>query len=113
MTRPLLLKKRHKFGAIRSEYGGVMYDSKREAAEAYKLDMLKAAGEVLSWERQVVFDLKVCGELICRYRADFVVKYADGMSEILEVKGHETEAWKIKESLFRAIHPSLTLRVVS
>jgi len=58
-----------------------------------------------------------CGQKLIKFRgityvADFKVTYADGHIEIEDVKGVETEAFKLKKKLFEASHPNLTLRIV-
>lgn len=47
------------------------------------------------------------------YIADFRVIYQDGHIEIEDVKGVETEAFKIKRKLFEAAYPDLTLKIVT
>ncbi len=46
------------------------------------------------------------------YIADFRVEYDDGRIEIEDVKGVETEAFKLKRKLFEAAYPDLTLSIV-
>ncbi|CAK0771112.1 conserved hypothetical protein [Gammaproteobacteria bacterium] len=46
------------------------------------------------------------------YRADFRVTYADGHQEIEDVKGMETEIFKLKKKLFDYKYPDLTLKIV-
>lgn len=46
------------------------------------------------------------------YVADFKVTYEDGKVEIEDVKGVETEAFKLKKKLFEAAYPNLTLKIV-
>ena len=46
------------------------------------------------------------------YRADFRVTYVDGHQEIEDVKGMETEIFKIKRKMFEYKYPNLTLKVV-
>lgn len=112
MTRPLVLKKRSKFGAIRTKYNGVMYDSKREAGRAAELTMLQRSGAVLSWDRQREFCLEVNGQLVCKYRVDFVVFWANGDIIYEDVKGFIAQHSRIKMKLFQALHPDKTLLVV-
>jgi len=46
------------------------------------------------------------------YRADFRVTYADGHQEIEDVKGMETEMFKIKRDFFEFKYPELSIKVV-
>lgn len=67
--------------------------------------------KVDSWERQIPFRLEVNGVLICKYVVDFLVRYADGRRELVEVKGYWTDVAKLKVKLFRATflrdHPEI------
>ncbi len=120
-TAPPKVTKPHKYNAIRTEYGGVKYASKKEAAQAQKLGLMVKAGEIDFYLRQVPFDL---GAGIT-YRADFVTfKYETVEDEdivdillcwqvrVIEVKGMSTLAWKLKHKLFKEKYPNLRLEVV-
>jgi len=96
---------KNKYGATRQTYGGFSYDSKMEAAYAEELDWLIKAKEVLRWDRQVKLELDVEGVHICNYFIDFRVYYSDGRIEYHEVKGFETDVWKIKWKLSHALYP--------
>lgn len=88
-------------------YNGVKYDSQKEANYARKLDMLKHAvlphEKVAEWKRQVVYKFKINGVFVCSYRLDFLVTYADGRVEHIDVKGRRAgapwEMYKIKKAL--------------
>ena len=90
--------KRSKYGNRRTEYGGLMYDSQKEASRAVELDMLKRAGEVICWTPHVVFPLAKG----VSYEADFVIVYADWHVEVEDVKSDatKTQAYRIKKKLF-------------
>lgn len=47
-----------KYHAVKTEYKGIMYDSKFEAHKAYELDMLERAGKIKDLQRQVRFILQ-------------------------------------------------------
>jgi len=80
--------------------------------------MMRAQGgdRVESWERQVRFPLIVNDRKICTYIVDFMVRYADGRKELVEVKGHWTPEAKLKrkllEATFLANHPDISYVVV-
>lgn len=107
---------RNKYNAKLTEYNGVKYHSQREAKYAEQLDWLKKAGKIQSWERQVKLTLKVNGELICTYVVDFKVINSTGGVELHEIKGFETEGFKIKWKLLHALRdevcPGATLLVI-
>ncbi len=102
-SRPVSAKP-SKYRNRRTEYNGMLYASKKEAQTAFNLDLLKAAGEISFWLRQVNFPL--LGKM--GYRADFVtfavIGYTQGgitwIVKVIEVKGYQTEAWKMKRKLF-------------
>jgi hypothetical protein len=89
--------------AKKSEYKGSIYDSKFEAQVAQDLEMMKLAGEIISWERQITIPLEVNGYLVCNYIIDFIV-YREGETEYIEAKGYPTPVWKLKWRLFEALY---------
>lgn len=93
---------RNKFGAIPTTYKKIKYHSKKEAEYAKKLDLLKKAKKIKSWDRQLRIPLIVNGEKICNYIMDFVVTKNDGRLQYIEVKGYETAVWKLKWKLLKA-----------
>lgn len=88
----------NKYSAKRTEYDGVNYDSKMEAKWAQVLDMRMEAGEIVGWERQVTFSI---GPARVRWTVDFMVYTEYGRVEIHEVKGFETEPFRIKKKLWK------------
>lgn len=106
MTRISLPNPSNKYGAKKTEYNGVLYDSKREAAYAHELDLRLKAHDINGWIRQVPFPLDVNGQLIAKYVMDFVVYHKDGTVELVEVKGFETPVYKLKVKLLKAIYLS-------
>lgn len=103
-TTPQKKNAYNKYGAKKTEYNGVTFDSKAEAHRAYELDMLKKSGEVTDIEYQPVFDVVVNNKKICKYKADFKVTYSDGHVEIEDVKGVRTPVYKLKKKLVEALH---------
>lgn len=99
-------RRRSKYNARRTVYNGVTYDSRREAEVAAELDMLRRASDpkrcVIDVQRQVRIPLVVNGQKICTHVLDFLVTYADGRKELVEVKGYETAVWKLKRKLLEA-----------
>lgn len=112
-------RRRSKFGVAAPEQRtlkGQLYDSKLEMRYAMQLELLRNAvredERVVDIKRQVSIKLEVNGVLICRHIVDFVVTYADGRIEYHEVKGYETDTWRIKHALFKALFPHCTYRVI-
>lgn len=77
------------------------YASKREAQFAAELAVQKQAGLVLDWLEQV--GIKLAPGV--KYVVDFQVFMADGSVRFVEIKGHETPAWKIKLRLLEQARP--------
>ena len=93
-----------KYSNIRREYDGITYHSGKEAAYARELDLRIKAGEIWRWERQKKISLDIGEYHICNYFIDFVVHHKDGTVEYVEVKGFETEVWRLKWKLFEALY---------
>jgi len=93
------------------------FDSMGEYRHWVKLNLLRQATDrerVVHIDRQVNYRLEVDGHLITTYRADFVVTYADGRTEVQDFKnpyllgkGKSTPAgqlFTIKRKLMAACH---------
>lgn len=103
-----------KYGNVKKEYGGRKYDSTKEADYAATLDWCKKERRpekrVVSWEAQVPYQVVLNGVKICKYFADFKVKYADGRVEVIDVKPldrrtgkfRSTDVFKLKRKLVEA-----------
>ena len=83
------------------------YASKREAAYAAELGLLKLAGKVADWCEQV--PVKLPGG--SKYVVDFMVIDADGQVRFVEVKGVETAVFKLKLGLLEASRPEIFARL--
>jgi uncharacterized protein YlaN (UPF0358 family) len=93
-----------KYKNVKTEYNGIKYDSKKEAAYAQTLDLLKKAegkDKLIKWTRQIPFQISIGGEKICKYIADFHVSYSD-RNEIVDVKGYKTAMYRLKKKLVEA-----------
>jgi len=100
--------RKNKYGAVKQTYNGYSYHSKKEAHYAAELDWRIKAKEIKSWTRQHRLDLRVNDELICKYYIDFRAELTDGSIEYIEVKGFETDLWRLKWKLTKAIFDELT-----
>lgn len=96
--------KRRKFGNKIVETEDGRFDSKSEYRRWDYLQTLENAGEIAGLRRQIPFELRVNGMLVCKYVADFV--YIDGKGETVveDVKGVVTREFRIKQKLMRALH---------
>ena len=100
-------KKPNKYNARKTTVCGRTFDSKREA-EIY-LDLLsrKQYGEIVRIGFQPSYTL-LAGfkdnqgnkQRAITYTADFFVTYADGRSEVIEVKGVKTRDYLLRKKLF-------------
>lgn len=104
-----------KYSNQRKLYNGQSYHSKKEAQYALELDLRVKAKDIKSWDRQVKISLDVNGYHITNYYIDFVITHNDNSLEYVEVKGFETETWRLKWKLFEALYgnqPNVKLTVV-
>lgn len=97
---------------------GIRFDSKREAEYYKQLLLLQKIGEVKEIELQPKFTLletfrkNGVTHRSITYKADFKVTYKDNKVEIIDVKGAETQVFKIKRKLFEHQFPHLSLKIV-
>jgi hypothetical protein len=100
-----------KYNSKKIEVDGHVFDSKIEARYYEHLKRLEKAGEILFFRLQPRYLLqpafKKDGKTYRKieYIADFEVHHTDGTIEVVDVKGYETEAFKIKKKLFNKIYP--------
>lgn len=96
--------KGNKFNAKRSTYNGRHYQSRKEASYAMELDWMLKAGIIHGWYAQEKLDLRINDVHIANYFVDFKVIFPDGKFEFHEVKGYETDLWKLKWKMAIAIY---------
>ena len=99
--------KRSKHGSIRTEYGGMMFDSKHEAKCWQELELRQKLGEITELQRQVPFELvpKQDGERSVKYIADFTFIELPNRNLIVnDAKGHKTRDYIIKRKLMLFVH---------
>lgn len=100
-----------KYRSRKTAYNGQLYDSKKEARYAAKLDLLLKSGIVTEIKRQVPFKWETIyrangKELVSnqfRYVVDFVVTYSTGEIEYIDVKGFKTADYKRKKKIMKAL----------
>ncbi len=111
-------QKRNKMNASKTMYNEVIYDSKKEAHYMMTLDLQRRAKDpkhrVVEVETQKRYDITMYSELekkdvlICYYLLDFLVRYADGRIEYVDVKGAKKgciyQHFKLKKKLVQAQH---------
>ena len=99
----------NKYNATKTEYKGIVYDSKWEAHRAYELDMMERAGMIKDLRRQVRFILQEDyinnrGQHIrpISYIADFVYSDKTGQKYVEDTKSPATRTaeYRIKKKIF-------------
>jgi hypothetical protein len=111
-------KKPSKYKAKSIELDGYRFDSQAEADRYNQLKLLEHAGVIQNLEIHPVYVLQpkfttFRGEKVraIKYEADF--EYWEGRVHIVEdVKGVQTEAFKIKQKLFLKLCGNIDFRIV-
>ena len=105
--------RRSKYGAQKTEYDGIVFDSKHEAMRWRELALLQRAGEITDLQRQVKYILVPAqkdesgkiAERAVSYVADFVYRNArSGEIVVEDAKGMHTREYIIKRKLMRYVH---------
>ena len=110
-----------KYSAKKTEYNGMIFDSKGECERFKELQLLEQGGIICNLQRQVKFVLiptqrepDIIGpkggvkpgkviEKECTYTADFVYE-ENGKMVVEDYKGFKTDAYKIKKKLMLYVH---------
>lgn len=103
---------RSRLGKLRRTLDGIVFDSAAERDYAAQLEHQKKLGIIVAYQRQFPFELTSHGKKICTHYVDFLVYQANEGESVHEVKGHETDLWKIKRKLFEACYPEIPYIVV-
>ena len=85
----------NKYGAVKSTFNGIVFDSKAEAAFYSYLLGQEKFGRIQKIELQKKFTLYAGIKYVC----DFVVT-VQGVERYLDVKGVETATFRLKKRLF-------------
>lgn len=88
-----MVRKRNKYGAVRTTVEGITFHSKKEAARYLVLRDELAHGHITDLRLQVRY--KLC---VCVYIADFVY-IRDGIEIVEDVKGRLTGIYKLKKKM--------------
>lgn len=100
-----------KYGAKPTHVGDIRFASRREARRYQELTILEKSGVIRNLELQPRFPLKVDGNLICTYVADFA--YFENNARVIEdSKGFRTREYINKIKLFKALNPGVDFREV-
>jgi|TARA_R110001599_G_scaffold58363_1_gene160887 hypothetical protein len=100
-------KGKSKYGARKTTFMGIKFDSKWEAERWGELTAMERANYITDLERQIKYDIIVNDQKICRYIADFRYSKVDEYGNLEEVvedaKGVETPEFKLKKKLMKAV----------
>ena len=110
------LRKRNKYNAKETVVDNIKFHSRAEARYYSHLKLMEKAGEILFFRLQPRYRLLDGFEKHGKrhrpidYVADFEIHHKDGSIEVVDVKGMQTQVFKIKEKMFNAKYPhKLTL----
>jgi hypothetical protein len=95
-------KKKHKYGAKKTERPGYSFGSKLEARIFDDLCLRKLAGEIIDIKVQASVYLTDADIL---YKPDFLCHLQDGSFFYVEAKGFKTPVWAIKRRLWKFYGP--------
>lgn len=104
-------KTKKKYGNKEVFINGIKFDSEMEGKYYLHLLQLKAAGEVTEIELQPKYTLldgfKKNGKTFraVTYTADFKVTYANGVEEVVDIKGMFTQQFELRRKLFEHRYP--------
>ncbi len=102
------IKPANKYNAKKTEYAGLLYDSKGEAGLAEQLDWKLKAKLIKAVKRQVPYTLIPDVTIVW----DFVVTELDGSIVCMDYKGVETPVFKVKLKLFKHFYPGVRFELV-
>lgn len=111
--------KQGRIRAIKKTVDDITFDSTMEANYYIYLKEEKAKGNIIDFQLQPEYQLldsyKKYGRTIrgIKYISDFLVTYADGSQIVIDVKGKETDDFKLKRKMFDYKYPELTLKLVT
>lgn len=110
---------KNKYGAVKTMVDGITFDSKMEARFYEFVKQMKADGKIADFEMQTRYEIfpafKKDGTTFRKieYKSDFDIIHHDGSLEVIDVKGVETDVFKIKRKLFEKAYPDLRLQTIT
>ncbi len=101
----------NKYRAVKTTYNGRTYASKAESKWAMFYESELKAGRIKSIEYQPVVELLPRPNRV-KYVADFLITWADGSVEWIDVKGMVLPAFILKKKMFAHFYPERKLTIV-
>lgn len=113
INAPAAKKKVNKYSSKKVWIDGICFDSQAEANYYCQLKLLLRAGVIDGFCRQARFVITEGknGERGTEYVTDFVIFYPNKTYRIVDVKGMETPAFKLKVKSFREKYPKLKIEL--
>ena len=93
--------KKSKYGAVKTEIDGIVFDSKHEAKRYQELRLLEQAREITNLCMQVPFELMPKSKygMPIRYIADFTYNDLNGQLIVEDAKGVKTPVYRLKRRM--------------
>jgi hypothetical protein len=115
-SKPMKKKseKKSKYHSRKTKVDGFTFDSTKEAEFYCKLKLMTKAKKIKGFCRQARFVIVEGqnGEKGSEYVTDFIIFYNDGTYEIIDVKGMETQVFKLKMKAFSEKYPKLDITIL-
>lgn len=108
--------KKTKFHAYKVTINNIVFDSLNESRFYLKILEEKKNGLIKSFELQkpflIVPPYEKNGKKIrkAEYLADFVITYKNGQTLVIDIKGVETDLFKIKKKFIEYLYPEITIQ---
>lgn len=94
-----------KYKAIKCQYNGINFDSKKERDYYINLYYQQKAGLITKIVLQPRYDIFINSIFIGFYKADFEVTYAvTGNVEVIDAKGIATPVFNLKKKIIEALY---------
>lgn len=110
--------RRSKYGSSKTELDGITFDSRREANRYAELKMMERGKAISGLQLQPVFELQEAfvdnkgkKRRAITYKADFLY-IEDGKTIVEDVKGMQTDVFKLKMKMFLKQYPTIDFRIV-
>lgn len=95
--------KKNKYCNKKTEVDGIIFDSKKEAAQYQVLKLRERAGEISGLTLQPKYPLEINGIKIGNYIGDFFYT-ENGQRVVEDTKGVKTPVYKLKRRLMLALY---------
>ena len=95
--------KNPKYRNRKTEAGGIMFASQKEARRYGELQTMEKAGEIADLKLQVRFPIAINGNKVCTYVADFTYLDKGNRYVVEDTKGYKTSMYTLKKKLMKAV----------